>query len=126
MFKLWLTLYYPLHLVPGQPTIFSQRNSKVLGVNDKVVNVSIGTNVTAFQGSTISLWCDVRSLQNKPFQIKWITPSTSNKQSQMIRGKTILELNYVTENDNGFYYCNVNDKNGAADQQRSTIKVIRK
>jgi len=38
----------------------------------------------------------------------------------------VLEINNLGEGENGYYYCTVSNENGPADQQRSSIRVIRK
>ena len=79
------------------------------------------------QGTKLILWCDVRPRANQYTRIRWITPSASDRSKHVIRhdGNT-LEINNVGERENGYYYCTVSNENGPADQQRSSIRVIRK
>ena len=114
-----------LSSVPGQPTIFSKRGIRQLSVTEKVANISIGTDLTVFQGTNLVFWCDVRP-KGSSYSIRWITPSTSNPLTHIIRSEGSLEIPNASYRENGYYYCSVSNQNGPADQQRSSVRVIRK
>ena len=118
--------FYHKNTVSGQPTIFSQRGFRQLSVTDKIANVSIGTDLTVFQGTTLSFWCDVRP-KGSSYSIRWITPSTSNPLFHVARSEEgTLQIPNASYKENGYYYCSVSNQNGPADQQRSSVRVIRK
>ena len=55
-------------------------------------------------GSTSSIHCDARGLPAP--NVKWIKESSSNSVPTVrLNNSAVLELNHVTEDDAGIYYC---------------------
>lgn len=113
-------------LEAGEATIFSQRKTVEFSPDDKVANITIGTNATVYDNTKVNIFCPVQSY---PFRLRVRWRVNGVKSTLGIRrfgySGTDLQIRRATKFHSGQYIC-VGETFLGADSESSTLTVISK
>ena len=108
----------------GEPTIFSERKIVEFGPNDRVVNITIGTNATLFESTKVNILCPVQAY---PFRLRVRWRAVNVETTRGIRRYgyygSDLRIQSARIGHSGTYVCTGEAYLGS-DSESSTIKVI--
>ena len=121
--SLSLNFYSPIPEA-GEPTIFSERKIVDFGPNDRVVNITIGTNATLFESTKVNILCPVQAY---PFRLRVRWRAVNVETTRGIRRYgyygSDLRIQSARIGHSGTYVCTGEAYLGS-DSESSTIKVI--
>jgi len=111
---------------PGETTILSQRKRVEFSPEDKIANITIGTNATLYEGTKVKLICPV---QVYPFRLRVRWSLRGVRLTAGIRRvgyyATDLQIRRATHLHSGTYICTGESQLGS-DSGSSTITILRK
>ena len=108
----------------GEATIFSQRKKIDFGPENKVVNITIGTNATVYDTTKVNIICPVQAY---PFRLRVRWRVKGVKSTRGIRRfgyyGTDLQIVSATKLHSGTYIC-VGESPLGSDSESSTLTVL--
>ena len=113
-------------LEAGEATIFSQRKQVEFGPENKVVNITIGTNATVYDHTKVNIICPVQSY---PFRlrVRWRVKGVRSTVGIRRFGYygTDLQILRAGKWHSGTYIC-IGESSLGSDSESSTLTVVSK